>query len=636
VSTLPFVPVAHTVIGEAEDVGTETRWRVRLADGTTCVVGQLVPDLAREESIRRRYVRDVERVKALEVYALAPTIAMGPMPDPRDPSAEPPWRMRLDPDGEPLQSWLVRAPLPIEEVSAVFASVADSVYAVHATGVVLRDLRPDQIVRIDGGRFVLTDVGLARVDVLSSHTASSLLLRGSTYVAPEQLLKNAIDQRSDLWSVGMMMWQALTGSLPFGDGPPLLAEHHRLPSLHTVRGDVPPMLDEIVRRCLEVDVGKRPASAGEIAWVLRGGHGQWQSDETTVCQHCQSRLRVGQRLCLACGRLAVRFEHAQGREGWALELVSLSEQAEPLRWLQSFIHDVSAKPVLDPEFLIGSVHMYSDEEKHGRIRLPARLYGNLTEDTASALEHMARDHGVRVRVVSPREVARAGTLLLGWLGLNLIVGALLELVGITGWWVLCATIPGLIGLLAHLNNKVSDRRKLPRYRLRSAPAALPASDPLVARLAALLSHDPPGDVRQVIGELALVVQRLVDHRASFLGDTREIDALTSPIEPLVTAIEAHAVELARTSSELATLDEGTMVRALAASEARDDPAPARVPILEGLDRLRALEDRRAELFHRLLEAKSLLERTVRLGLQVHDPAREQERQVALALATLQG
>ena len=316
--------------------------------------------------------------------------------------------------------------------------------------------------------------------------------------------------------------------------------------------------------------------------------------------------------------------------------MSLSEQAEPLRWLQSFIHDVSARPVLAPEFLIGSVHMYSEEEKQGRIRLPARLYGNLTQDTAVALEQMARTHGLRVRVVSPRAVARAGTLLLGWLGLNLLVGALFQLVGIAGWWVLCATIPGLIALLAHLNNRIADRRALPRFRLRSAPAALPASDPLVARLAALLAHDPPGDVRQVVGELALLVQRLVDHRSSFLGQTHEIDALTAPIEPLVTAIEAHAIELARTSSELATLDEGAMVRALAASEARDDPPAVRTPILEGLDRLRVLEDRRAELFHRLLEAKSLLERTVRLGLQVHDPAREQERQVALALATLQG
>lgn len=634
-TTLPFLPVPHTVTGDAEDVGTETRWRVRLADGTNCVVGQLVSDLARDVSIRRRYVRDMERVKALDVYSLAPTIAIGPEPDPRDPSAEPPWRVRIEPDGEPLQTWLVRAPLPIEEVSQVFAAVADAVYAVHATGAVLRDLRPEQIVRVGGGRFVLTDVGLARVDVLSSHTASSLLLRGSTYVAPEQLVKTAVDQRSDLWSIGVMMWQALTGSLPFGDGPPLLVDHHTLPALPTVRAEVPVAMDELVRRCLEVDIGKRPSSAAEIAWVLRGGLGLWQADETTVCQHCQSRLRVGQRLCLACGRLAVRFEHSNGPQGWSLDLVSLSEQAEPLRWLQSFIQDVSSPPVLKPEFLIGSVHMYSDEEKIGRIRLPARLYGNLTQDTATALQEIGREHGLRMRIVSPTAVARASTLVLGWLGLNLLLGALLELVGVGGWWVLCATIPGLIVLLGHLNNKVSDRRTPARFRLRSAPAALPASDPLVARLARLLGEDPPGDVRQVIGELALLVQRLVDHRANFLGDTREIDALTAPIEPLVTAIEAHVEELGRTTKELGTLDEGAMVRSLAASEARDDPASSRTPVLEGLDRLRALEDHRAALFHRLLEAKSLLERTVRLGLQVHDPAREQERQVALALATLQ-
>jgi len=637
VTSLPFLSLPHTVVGEATDVGTETRWRVRMADGSHCVVGQLAPDLARDESIRRRWVRDVERIRSLAVHSLAPTIAIGPAPDPRDPQAEPPWRVRLDPDGDPLQSWLARAPLPIEEVTAVFAGVADAVYAVHTTGAVLRDLRPEQVVRVAGGRFVLTDVGLARVDVLSSHTASSLLLRGSSYVAPEQLVKTAVDQRSDLWSLGVMMWQALAGALPFGDGPPLLADHHRLPSLAQVRADVPAALDDLVRRCLEIDADRRPGSAAEIAWVLRGGAGPWQNDETTVCQHCQTRLRVGQRLCLACGRLAVRFEHSgSDEEGYALELTSLSEHAEPLRWLQSFIQDVSAPPVQKPEFVIGSVHMYSDEEKIGRIRLPARLYGNLTPATADALQGIAREHGLDMRIIGPTAVARAGTWVGIWLAANLVVGLLFELFGIAGWWVLCATIPGLIPLLAILNDRVADRRARPRFRLRAAPAALPASDPLVARLAAVLGGNPPGDVRQVVGELALLVQRLVDHRASFLGDTREIDALTAPIEPLVAAIETHVEEITRVSAELGTLDEGAMVRALAVSEAREDPPSVRTPILEGLDRLRTLEDHRGALFHRLLEARSLLERTVWLGLQVHDPAREQERQVALALATLGG
>ena len=143
------------------------------------LVGQLAPDLARDESIRRRYVRDVERLRDLEAPSLAPILAVGPMPDPRDPAVAAPWRMRLDPGGEPLSRWLAGAPRPVDEVATVFAAVADAVHAVHAAGGVLRDLRPEQILRMPGGEVVLADVGLARIDVLSSHTASSLLLQGS-------------------------------------------------------------------------------------------------------------------------------------------------------------------------------------------------------------------------------------------------------------------------------------------------------------------------------------------------------------------------------------------------------------------------------------------------------------------------
>ncbi len=636
--TLPFLALPHRVVGPATDVGTETRWRVQLGDGSFAVVGQLAPDLARDTSIRRRYVRDVERVMALSAYSVAPTVALGPEPDPRMPSAVPPWRLRHDPEGEPLSAWLARAPATIEEVSAVFAALADAVHAVHSHGAVLRDLRPEQIVRTVHGRIVLVDVGLARVDVLSSHTASSLLLRGSSYVAPEQLVRTAVDQRSDVWSLGVMMWQALTGTLPFGDGPPLLADHDRLPSLHAVRPDAPPALEELVRRCLDRELSGRPPSASEIAWVLRGGVGPWEGDPTATCQHCQTRLRVGQRLCLSCGRVAVRFVHAApGAEAYSLDLLKLDEDARPLKWLQDFLADVSAHPMRRPEFVIGSVHMYSEEERAARIRLPARLYGQLTRETAESLHALAQEHGLRTRIVRPNEVVRAWTLIGGWIALTTVVALAASVFGVSAWWVVGPALPVLFLLFAHLNEKLGNQKAPQRYYLRPAPAALPASDPLVARLAALLQGDPPGDVKAVIGELALLVQRLVDHRATLIGaQHHEVDVLTAPVLPIVAAVEQHVQELRRTSDDLAKLDEGAMVRALSASEARDEPASARQPILDGLDRLRALEDHRAALFHRLLEAKSLLERTVRLGLSVHDPAQEHDRQVAVALATLGG
>ncbi len=634
--TLPFLPLGHTVTSPASDVGTETRWQARLDDGRLAVVGQLAPDLARDLSIRRRYVRDVERVMALTAHSVAPTVAAGPMPDPRDKDAVAPWRVRLDPEGESLAELLVRAPLPLDEVATRFAAFADAVFAVHSQAVVLRDLRPEQVVYMSGGHVVLVDIGLARVDVLSSHTASSLLLRGSSYVAPEQLLRTAVDQRSDMWSVGVMMWQALTGSLPFGDGPPLLAEHDRLPALRRLRPDAPEVLEELLARCLSPDLSRRPSSMADVAWVLRGGWALWDTDETTVCQHCGTNLRVGQRLCLKCGRIAVRFEHApEGERAFSLDVLKLNEEASPLKWLQGFLGDVSAQPIRNPEFLIGSVHMYSQEERGQRIRLPARLFNRLTRETAETLAQQASEHGVRMRIVRPTATVRTAFMMMGLVAVTVVLAFAVAAFGVSSWWIIGPAMAGLFALTAVASEQISASKTHAHYRLRERPAALPASDPLVARLAKLLAGEVPGDVRGVVGELALLVQRLVDHRAALLGDqAREVAVLTEPLHPLIAAVERHVDELQRIGTELAALDEGAMVRALGASEARRETTEVRAPILDGLDRLRVLEDQRAALFHRLLEAKSLLERTVRMGLAIHDPAREHDRQVALAMATL--
>lgn len=652
---LPWLPWPHRVLEEPHDVGTEQRWCIELDDGRRALVGQLAPDLARDESIRRRWVRDAERVQGLPAHSLVPTLALGPAPDPRDPAAIAPWRLRLDPPGETFEAWLRRAPFTLEELTAGFLGLADALAAVHATGAVLRDLRPSHVLRTPDGRVLLVDVGLSRVDVLSSHTASSLLMQGSAWAAPEQVHANAVDQRSDLFGLGVMMWQALTGELPFGDGPAFLREReHALPPLARLRTDVPPAIEQLVRACLADDPSQRPATAGDVAWVLRGGAPlSLVEHATTVCQHCATRLRVGQRLCLACGRISVRFvTAAPGEPAYGLDLRSLDEDARKLRWLQGFVLDVAEGPLQTPEFLLGAAHLYADEERRGRIRLPARLFGHLTADTAVALQETMREHGIDAHVASPSQV-RSAAVLTGTAAAATAVPAVV--LGVLTLWVAMGVVLG-VGVVATLfaanrQNAVKTwvHRTIPRFRLRRLPAALPASDPLVARLAALLQPGvpgmpgTPGDVRAVVGELALLVQRLVDHRARYVRDARELDVLTAPVEPLVAAVERLVRQLEDIGHELSELDEAAMVRALATSTARrkalgaperEAAASERAPLLQGLDRLRVLEDRRAEVFHRLLEARSLLTRTVELGLAVHDEGLEHERQLALAVATL--
>lgn len=635
---LAFVPRPHEVSAGPTDVGSEQRWLVRLEDGRRAVVAQLSRELARDESIRRRYLRDVRRVQALEAYALAPTLEIGPEPD--DPDRAP-WRLRLDPEGRGLDEWLERAPLPMDEIARVGAALADAVHAVHLAGGVLRDLSPRNVVVTPDGRVVLTDVGLSRVDVLSSHTASSLLLEGSPYASPELLFRTVIDQRSDLFSLGVIFWRALTGTFPFGDEHALMREHAALPRLAELRADVPEALDVLVRRCLAREPADRPESATELAWVLRGGATTLaDARDRTSCQHCGAQLHVGQRLCLACGHVATRFEHlaAGDGDGYAIELMSAREDAGYLQRLRRLLASLSSRSVQGLEFLIGDPMMYSPEERSHRIRLPARLFDDLSRETALELAERMEKQGMQVRVIEPGILRRK---LWGALGVGAVVAATTAATAWLGW----AVIPWLTGiggfvatvvLLARAMTAMNDRYQPALFRLRRAPAALPASDPLVARLSALLRDDLPADARAQVAEMALLVQRAVDHRAALVPHlAAEAALLTSPLEPLIDLVERQVEQLARISEELDALDEGAMVRALAASSARGDAERERESILAGLDRLRNLEDERAHAFHRLLEASDLLRRSVTLGLEVRDPEREHERQIALALAALE-
>lgn len=626
------------------DVGSEERWRLRLADGRVAMLARLSPALARDESVRRRWVRDVERVMTCAAHSVAPVLAIGPQPDPRDVHAEPPWRLRVEPEGQPLTDWLARAPVSIDELAQRGAALADALHAVHLTGAVVRNLHPRDLVWTDDGRVILTDIGLARVDLLSSHTASSLLIGGSAYAAPEQLMRTVVDQRADLYSLGVILWQAATGELPYGEGPALLREHVSLPPITSVRRDAPPILTLLLQRCLAERPEHRPDSAAEIAWVLRGGAGDGLIPiPQTVCQHCGASLRLGQRLCLSCGRVGVRFAHRRSKQAssWGLELSSLREDAKQLAELREFLAAVSSTPERVDEFVIGDVTLYADHELAARKRLPARLFNELDRATANELCARAQARGLDVRVVEPQLPGRWVGAAVGSAAILLAVAIMLGQLGMLGW----AALVVLLGvtstgaMLIKASSVADAGRMRPLHRLRDAPAALPASDPLVARLAALLDQ-APADVRVQLGELALVVQRLVDRRAELTGlvEARELDMLTAPVEPLIGQIERRVAELVEIDRQLSELDEATMVRELAAVEARGD-APGlreieRRRLLDGLDRLRGLEDRRTGGFHALLEVGVLLRRAVDLGLGVHDPVAEQDRRIAMALASL--
>ena len=196
-----------------------------------------------------------------------------------------------------------------------------------------------------------------------------------------------------------------------------------------------------------------------------------------------------------------------------------------------------------------------------------------------------------------------------------------------------AAIYGTIAAVAAPRMKKSAGKK-PMFQLRGGTAALPASDSLVARLAALYQASAAEDVRDRLGHLALTVQQLVDHRATLPEvERKEVDVVTEPIEALVGLLEAEVRRVADLDAAMSELDEGALVRALASAQATGADPEAH---LDGLHRLRDLEQSRAAALHRLLEASTLLRRAAELGLRVKDEGAQHDREIQRALAVLGG
>lgn len=634
-----------TVLDGPHRVGSELRWRVQ-RDGTAATLGQLLPELATDVSVRRRYVRDVDRLRGLPSTALAPLLDSGPE-NADEPTADPPWRLREHPAGETLEQHLdARAPLPTDEAATLVAALADRLHELHAHGAVVRDLTPAHVVLTPDEGPRLVDVGLARVDILSTRTAASLLLEGSPFSAPELLARTAVDARADVYALGVMLYRALTNRLPFPDTHALLRPSEPPARVRSLRREVPEVIDELVARCLAEDPSDRPAGAAEVAQVLRGTAALAEHAAPAPCQSCGRALPPGQRLCLGCGKLAVQFDSTDDPDdGYDIELRKIDEKSESREALAEILGGVCEGPLPPLNFLVGDARMYSKLERDTLDKLPAKLVTGLTKSSAQALDQRLRDAGLATRLVptnANNRALRKGEKigLSAGLGATIVMSTLVAAaIGTQAGFFIAglAAVVGTVIVLAvfhHRRNRKKRRHAPALVPVRRAPAALPASDPLVARLGALLQDEPPADVREQVGDLALAVQRLVDHRVTHTAEAQDIDVLTAPVEKLVALVETQVHAIAEIDEQLAQHDEGRLVRQLAAAEARREDPATRDRLLDSLDRLRTLEQTRSQRLFRLIEATRLARRSVALGLTVRDEAIEHERDVALALAAL--
>ena len=176
-------------------------------------------------------------------------------------------------DGEDLASLLRRiGRLPVDKATEIARRLCAGLAAAHEKGVLHRDFKPGNIM-IDGrGQVRITDFGLAAL--AGSAAGENARVGTPGYMAPEQIAGEGASERSDIYALGLVLYEMFAGRRPF-DGPDLAAIHARQkqgpPSISASLRDLDPAVDRVVARCLAPDPMKRPKSALSVAAVLPGG-----------------------------------------------------------------------------------------------------------------------------------------------------------------------------------------------------------------------------------------------------------------------------------------------------------------------------------------------------------------------------
>ncbi len=165
--------------------------------------------------------------------------------------------------------------LSFEQIADIVAQVGEALDFAHAKGIVHRDVKPANIILVDGIRAKITDFGIAKIAAsgAANLTSTGQFLGTPNYMAPEQVKGAPVDGRTDIFALGICLYECLTRRKPFG-GDSLTSisykiVHEPFPPLHDINPQIPEAFEELVATCLAKDPAKRYQRARDLALALR-------------------------------------------------------------------------------------------------------------------------------------------------------------------------------------------------------------------------------------------------------------------------------------------------------------------------------------------------------------------------------
>ncbi|MDN3352185.1 serine/threonine-protein kinase [Actinomadura sp. DC4] len=220
--------------------------------------------------------------------------------------------------GRDLGTVLAGAPggMPIATAVSLVSQAADALAAAHSRGIVHRDIKPANLFLLDDGRVKLCDFGIARLGGATQLTAAGSFIGTPSYMAPEQFRSEPLDARSDLYSLGCVLYELLTGKPPFESpaGPAALMYQHLnavpVPP-RTHRPEIPAHLERLTLDLLAKDSGGRPPNAAAVITALQAPPGT-TIDWTPAPQSPEKAPRRRRRLLFGLTAAALAIAVAGG------------------------------------------------------------------------------------------------------------------------------------------------------------------------------------------------------------------------------------------------------------------------------------------------------------------------------------